>query len=350
MSKYSIILENGLAEDYIATAGTRYKFSEDSAKKKPIEIDRFGRRADGKDNKSSILKQDSIYYAYADSKQDELESIFAYSFDNIIFENFKQRVKRAKDLLGLENDSISLMDAEISDKDAQYVCRTSLLIDDKIYKSAYKIVELLDKITSESTSIIIDKDSRQVFIDNAKLLKKNRISINDLYDNRDIFFSDYKFSSYLKYTNDNTMQVNYFSLENNVKMANINDIVLDSTESFKNLNEIGIIELDYDKIEVFKEKYRENLLFKDGAVPYKKDSLQYYTELYKKAKANTNQLFRIDSSMNFGDSLQILKDEDYLNESFPFIADFDIMFLRDMYDKIKNKSAKKLTGGNKNGI
>lgn len=337
MSKYSIILENELAEDYIATAGTRYNFNEDSAKNKPIEIDRFGRRADGKDYNSSILKQDSIYYAYADSKQDELESIFAYSFDNIIFENLKQRAKRAKSLLGLEDHSVSLMDAEIADKDAEYVCRTSLLIDDEIYKSAHKIVELLDKITSESQSIIINKDSRQLLIDNAKLLKKNRISISDLYDHRDIFFSDYKFSSYIKYTNDNTLQVNYFSSENNIKMANISHMVLDSTESFQNLNEIGIIDLDSDKIEALKEEYRNNLLFKDGTVPYKKNSLQYYTELYKKAKANTNQLFRIDSSMNFGDILQILKDEDYLDGNFPFIADFDIMFLRDIYDKIKNK-------------
>ena len=127
MTKYSIILENELAEDYIATAGTRQKFSEDSAKKKPIEIDRFGRRAHGKDYNLSILNQDSIYYAYVDNKQDELEPMFTYSFDNIIFENLKQRAKRAKGFLGLENDCVSLMDAEISDKDEKYVCKTSLI-------------------------------------------------------------------------------------------------------------------------------------------------------------------------------------------------------------------------------
>lgn len=298
MNNQTLILEDGLAKAYADLTGKEQTGS--------LEIDRFGRI-----NGSS---EDKLYYAYTGARQEGLVPSFVYSFDNMLFEQLKQRTAKAKGLLGIEDNCISLMKADISSGNGKYVCRTWLEINDKKYQAAQKTVDLLDKISSDYLSIIADKQSRQLLVENARFLKENNIALKDLYANRDIFFSQYEFNSYLKNINDDTVQVNSFGL-------NSPHVSPKGLELFEYLHGLGTLSLNFDYIEMLKEQSKRKMMSGQGMTSQNNAGLEYYTQMYQGLKENQNKLFLVDSSLGFKDCLKILSEEGYLDSHFPFTVD-----------------------------
>lgn len=302
MNNQTLILENELAEAYVNLTGKGQSGS--------LEIDRFGRLG-------YSSSEDTLYYAFTGVRQEELAPSFVYSFDNILFEKLKQRTAKAKGLIGIEDKCISLMNAEILQGDGKYVCKTRLVINDERYQAAQKTINLLDKISSDSLSIIADKQSRQLLIENAKFLKENNITLRDLYENKDIFFSQYEFKSYLKNINDNTVQVKSFGFENNpIKLYSTPGLKL-----FEHLHELGDLSFNFDYIEMLKEQSKRKMMSGQGMTSQNNTSLEYYSQMYQGLKENSNRLFMVDSSLGFNECLKILSEEGYLDIHFPFTVD-----------------------------
>ncbi len=350
MDNHMIILEDELAKAYADFVGKR-NIAGLSAEDHIIKIGRFGRTAcsmkeENKEDENSISEEGPIYYVSATDEQETCEPVFMYSFDNIIFKELKQRAAMAKELLGIKDNCISMIDADILKKDRKFICKTSLLINDERYISAHKIVSLLDNITSDSFQVSIDQHQTKLFIDSAKFFKENMISISDLYKNRNIFFSQYEFSSYLSYYGENSIKINYFSNSANSSLPDSKIIAFNNPLFFGHLNDLGAIRLDYDYIEMLKQNVQNDIISKEDTSSCEKGSLTYYSQLYQKAQGGSQKLFMIDSLMNFRDAAEILKKEGYLNSHFPFIADFDNEFLKDMYNKVKIKNQ---YGGIENG-
>ena len=95
-------------------------------------------------------------------------------------------------------------------------------------------------------------------------------------------------------------------------------------------------DVDYDYINRLKSQLEDNIISKNRTKTIQKNSLEYYSQLYKTAKLDSHKLFMIEPSMDFTNSLDILDKEGYL-DNLPFICDFDRKFLADMYNKVNDK-------------
>jgi hypothetical protein len=214
-----------------------------------------------------------------------------------------------------------------SKKDKNYILNTSLGADSN--SPFLDVLNFLNDIKENPLKILKDKGYQNSFKKNAFLLKKNGIQIEKLFSLNHEFQKSYSFDEYLLYQNKELVYHNWELNKGNlspnqksIKLPNLKDSLIE----FQKLN---FLKLDYHKIQEIKLGLRQKSL-KDSS---EKKDINYFKSLISLGESSTNPIFLISKQTNLEEMIDILSKKEILNDYFPFSSEFDLNFLRFVFQK-----------------
>jgi len=252
-----------------------------------------------------------------------------YSFDNMVFDEFRQRTEEASKIFDKDLEN-SILYSTLTQNDDHFSLQTRLWCPYQLMPDVYVFLDFINDIELNQ-SRILEIGSRKSFIGSTKKIREDGISLTQIYQTNDVFNREYVFPSFSLISKGS---IHVYSSEIETRHSEI-PLKKSKIKILTDLNSSGIMVFNPDVIEDLKESARSKYA-RVGRNASSGERLRAYASLFSSSD-ETDPILSIDS-FDFEGTIERLKELNLLNTEGLFEIEKNHKFLEQVIENLTIKS------------
>lgn len=156
------------------------------------KTDRYGRFYQKKRNFKPNIFPKTVYYVNSGSFEGKCS--MEYSFDAMVFDDFRYRTEDASRIFGKDLGN-SLLYCTLNHDDENFSLKTRLWLPYALMPDIYTFLDFIEDIELEQ-SRVLEINSRNNFLQSTKKLRDGKVSLTGIYQSSDVFERTYELDSF----------------------------------------------------------------------------------------------------------------------------------------------------------